>query len=62
MPVIRRHLELAVLYLPSRQALVRMKNHIARYLREIPGATALRKKMMATRSLDELAACLTEVS
>jgi tRNA-dihydrouridine synthase B len=57
-PVMRRHLELAAAHLPPCQLLVRMKNHLARYLVNLPGATSFRKDVMTCASIQELSTFL----
>lgn len=51
LPVILRHFELAERFLPGRQAVFRLKHHLARYLNGLPGATRLRRQLTACPSL-----------
>ncbi len=53
-PVVLRHLELAREFLPVERILFRLKNHAARYLTGLPGASRLRRQITDCRSLDEL--------
>jgi len=54
MPVLRRHLELAREYLPAEKMLFRIKNHLARYLAGLPGASRMRQDIMAASDLTTL--------
>ena len=54
MPVLRRHLELARKYLPAEKMLFRIKNHLARYLAGLPGASRMRQEIMAASDLTAL--------
>ncbi len=52
--VLRRHLELIRRHTPDRTHLARIKNHAGRYFKGIPGAAALRRRIFAASTLDEL--------
>ncbi len=54
MPMLRRHLELAREFLPAEKMLFRIKNHLARYLTGLPGASRIRQQIMAGKDLDDL--------
>ena len=54
MPMLRRHLELAREFLPAEKMLFRIKNHLARYLTGLPGASRIRQQIMASKDLDDL--------
>jgi len=54
LPVIRRHLELAVNYLDVEKMLFRLKNHVGRYLSGLAGASIIRTEIMQQKSFAEL--------
>ena len=54
LPILRRHLELARAHLPAEKMLFRIKNHLARYLSGLPGASKMRQKIMAAADLATL--------
>lgn len=58
--VIRRHAELSRRHLRERHALLKMRTIVPRYVKHMPGARALRGKMVHCRSWEELEALVTE--
>jgi len=54
MAVLRRHLELAREHLPVEKMLFRIKNHLARYLAGLPGASRMRQEIMAQKDFAAL--------
>lgn len=58
MPVILRHLTLIERFLPERQAVFKIKHHLARYLYGLPGATRLRRQITDSSTLGELRSLL----
>jgi tRNA-dihydrouridine synthase len=54
LPLLRRHIELAREHLPVQKMLFRIKNHLARYLTGLPGASRMRQEIMAGKDLDDL--------
>lgn len=57
---IRRHAELARTFLPERKALLKMRTIVPRYVRHMPGARALRSRIVHCASWDELTAMTAE--
>jgi tRNA-dihydrouridine synthase B len=51
---LRRHLELARQYQQVDQSLARIKNHAGRYFKEIPGGSAVRRRIYEARTFTEL--------
>lgn len=51
---IRRHAELARSFLPERKALLKMRTIVPRYVRHMPGARALRSRIVHCTAWDEL--------
>jgi tRNA-dihydrouridine synthase B len=58
--VIRRHAALCREHADDRQALLRMRTAVPRYLRDLPGCRALRAKLCRLESWDELAHIIDE--
>jgi tRNA-dihydrouridine synthase B len=58
--VIRRHAALCREYADDRQALLRMRTAVPRYLRDLPGCRALRARLCRVESWDELAHIIDE--
>ena len=58
--VIRRHAALCREYADDRQALLRMRTAVPRYLRDLPGCRALRDRLCRVESWDELAHIIDE--
>lgn len=58
MPVILRHFALMERFLPERQAVFKIKHHLARYLCGLPGATRLRRQITLCTTLVELRSLL----
>jgi nifR3 family TIM-barrel protein len=58
MPVILRHFALMESFLPERQAVFKIKHHLARYLCGLPGATRLRRQITLCTTLVELRSLL----
>jgi tRNA-dihydrouridine synthase len=62
MPLLRRHIELAREHLPVQKMLFRIKNHLARYLTGLPGASRMRQQIMAGKDIDELSLLLDSLT
>jgi nifR3 family TIM-barrel protein len=62
MPLLRRHIELAREHLPVQKMLFRIKNHLARYLTGLPGASRMRQQIMAGKDIDELSLVLDSLT
>lgn len=54
LPVIMRHIELVREHLPAEKVLFRLKNHVGRYLTGLPGASRLRREIMACKNSEDL--------
>jgi len=54
LPVIRRHIALVEEHMDAKKMLFRIKNHTGRYLCELPGASRMRKEIMACKDLQAL--------
>ncbi len=54
LPVLQRHMELAGQYLDTARLLFRIKNHAARYLSGLPGATQIRQQITECSTLEEI--------
>jgi tRNA-dihydrouridine synthase B len=53
---LQRHLELIEKYSDTDKNLGRMKNHAGRYFKGIPGGSAIRGKIYAAKSFNEIMA------
>ena len=49
-----RHLELIKQFHETKSTLAKIKNHTGRYLKGVPGGSAIRKKIYATKNFEEL--------
>ena len=58
--VIRRHAALCREYADDRQALLRMRTAVPRYLRDLPGCRALRARLCRVDSWEELGQIINE--
>ncbi len=52
--VISRHIELIEQFIPERQKVFKVKNHVIRYLTGLPGASRLRHRISRCESLDAI--------
>jgi tRNA-dihydrouridine synthase B len=59
-PVITRHIELIKKYLPERQLLFKIRNHVVRYLVGHPGASQLRYQISNSTTIDEIINLINE--
>ncbi|WP_446011452.1 tRNA dihydrouridine synthase DusB [Candidatus Electrothrix sp.] len=62
LPVIRRYLELAEQHLDSKRLLFRIKNHTCRYFNGVHGAAEIRKRIIASPSLEEIKNILSKLA
>ncbi len=62
LPVIRRYLELASEHLDTERLLFRIKNHICRYFNGVHGAAEIRKQIVDSPSLQEVANILDRLA
>lgn len=60
--VVDRHIELIREYLPERQQLFKVKNHITRYLVGLPGASRLRREISTCHSIEAVQELLEQPS
>ena len=60
LPIIQRHIELIAQHMDTEKMLFRIKNHTGRYLSELPGASRIRKEIMACKDVQSLMELLTQ--